>query len=40
LLKAGLADVNRRPFDATLDSEHRQIATLYMRAFKPGPFEA
>ena len=40
LLKAGFVDVNRRPFDPALDSEHRQIATLYMRAFKPGPAAA
>jgi predicted SAM-dependent methyltransferase len=36
LQRSGFVSINRRSFDATLDSEARKIGTLYMRAVKPA----
>ncbi len=33
---AGFVDMKARPFDPSLDSEHRRIGTLYVDARKPG----
>lgn len=36
LRRAGFANIVRRDFDASLDTESRRIGTLYMRAIKSG----